>query len=921
MARWPERGRRVFVAVAVPVLLAVLRGEAVALQGTLVTPVTFIGPVTGQPISFSLYLPPGYAGSSARYPVVYHLHGMGGAHNNPNQLNTVSQSHEDAVAAGRMGPVLIVFPDGDTDSFWADSMDGSRPIETQVVREIVPYVDAHYRTRARRTWRAIQGFSMGGFGAAKFAAKFPRLFSSAVVYDGALVTWAVLQQYHPAIAAAMFGNDETYFNGYSPWHWVPANAAALKASLPFRQVVGTQVGANQSFHSLLLAQGVTSEYLETGCIHTLNCVIGAGGADSWAFIAQAFGASGLWTDEASAPAAPGRALRLDVTALREHLREAPMEGASGEPVVLALPLPGGGFARFEVVEAPILEPALQERFREIRTYRGQGRDDRSASVRLDLTPRGFHAMILSSQGTTLIDPLVEGDTSRYVVRAKREAAPPGERFRCLTGDRDRLAPPSPVEAPAALPLGDTLRTFRFALAGDGEYTARVCLPAPPGIPCALAQMATGVNRVTGILEREVAARLVLIANEPVIIYTDPATDPYTNGDPAAMREENQANLDAVIGSPNYDIGHAFGTGGGGIAVIGGVCLAAHKGRAATGRPDPIGDPFYVDYVAHEIGHHIGANHSFNGTTLFCNGNRFAPTAWEPGSGSTIMSYSGLCDIENVQIDSDDYYYVGSQIEISNFLTGVGALCTANTPTGNTIPTVSAGPDWVIPKSTPFTLTASAADPDGDALTIAWEEMDLGAAGPPNTDNGNRPIFRTYKPDPSPSRTFPRLDYILNFDNTPPTIPVSESLPTTSRSMQFRATVRDNRSGGGGVASDVMVANVYSGAGPFKVTVPDSGLTWNQGSTQLVAWNVANTDVPPVSCTVVDIRLSTDGGLSFPIVLAAGTPNDGSEAIVVPSVTTGTARVKVACAGVPFFDISNSNFSIVVPVELQGFSVE
>jgi S-formylglutathione hydrolase FrmB len=277
------------MALAVLACTAVFAAEALALQGTVVTPVTFIGPVTGETISFSMYLPPGYADGSQRYPVVYHLHGMGGAHNNPNQLNTVSQSHEDAVAASRMKPAIIVFPDGDTDSFWADSHDGARRIETHVVREILPYVDAQYRTRAGRAWRAVQGFSMGGFGASKLAAKFPGLFSSSVVYDGALVTWAVMQQFHPGIAAAMFNGDEAYFNQYSPWYWVPVNAERLRDRVPFRQVVGTQVGSNQSFHTLLLSQALVSEYRETGCAHTLNCVMAAGGADSWSFIAGAFG--------------------------------------------------------------------------------------------------------------------------------------------------------------------------------------------------------------------------------------------------------------------------------------------------------------------------------------------------------------------------------------------------------------------------------------------------------------------------------------------------------------------------------------------------------------------------------------------------------------------------------------------------------
>jgi S-formylglutathione hydrolase FrmB len=281
MPRWR------FLAVCVPVL-SLLAREASALQGTVITPVTFVGPVTGDSISFSLYLPPDYAVGSARYPVVYHLHGMGGAHNNINQLNTVSQSHEDAVAEGRIEPVIIVFPDGDTDSFWADSRDGTRRIETHVVREIVPYVDANYRTRATRTERAIQGFSMGGFGAAKFASKFPNLFCSSVIYDGALVTWAVVQRFHPTVAASMFGNDEAYFDQHSPWHWVPENADVLRTSVPFRQVVGSLVGSNQSFRTLLQAEGLVSEYVETGCTHTLNCVVASGGADSWSFIAASF---------------------------------------------------------------------------------------------------------------------------------------------------------------------------------------------------------------------------------------------------------------------------------------------------------------------------------------------------------------------------------------------------------------------------------------------------------------------------------------------------------------------------------------------------------------------------------------------------------------------------------------------------------
>jgi S-formylglutathione hydrolase FrmB len=306
--------------------------NAHALQGTLVTPVTFLGPVTGKTISFSLYLPPGYSGGSTRYPVVYHLHGMGGVHSNSNQLTVVSQSHEDAVDAGRMGRAIIVFPDGAVDSFWADSRDGARRIETNVVLEIVPYVDAHYRTLASREQRAIEGFSMGGFGAAKFASKFPHLFSAGMVYDGAIVTWAVLVQFHPSVASSMFGNSESYFNQYSPWHWVTQNAATLQSDVPFRQVVGTQVGANQNFRDHLLTHGITPEYLETGCEHTINCLFSSGGADSWSFIAASFG-------NTPTPTATATATATSTATPTTNPSATPTANPSGTPGSTATPTP------------------------------------------------------------------------------------------------------------------------------------------------------------------------------------------------------------------------------------------------------------------------------------------------------------------------------------------------------------------------------------------------------------------------------------------------------------------------------------------------------------------------------------------------------------------------------------------------------
>jgi hypothetical protein len=452
--------------------------------------------------------------------------------------------------------------------------------------------------------------------------------------------------------------------------------------------------------------------------------------------------------------------------------------------------------------------------------------------------------------------------------------------------------------------GTQMRTYRLALAATGEYTAFY----GGTVAGALAGMVTTMNRVNSIYERDLAVHMNLVANDNLLIYTDAATDPYTNRDGVAMLSQNQTNLTNIIGTGNYDIGHVFSTGGGGVAYLGVVCASTLKARGVTGLSAPVGDAFDVDYVAHEMGHQFGGNHTFNGSTSNCGGgNRNAGTAYEPGSGSTIMGYAGICGAEDLQPHSDDYFHAGNQAEMITFLTsGGGSTCGVVTSTGNTVPTASAGPDFTIPANTPFSLTAFSIDgyPNNPTLTYAWEEFDLGAASPPNTDDGSRPIFRSFPPASSPTRTFPRLSSLVSN-----TLPLGESLPTTNRAMTFRVTVRDNAAGGGATNSDDMVLSVTTAAGPFVVTAPNTAVTWPRGTSQAVTWNVANTSAAPVSTASVKITLSTDGGLTYPTVLAASTPNNGSATITVPNVVTTMARVRVEAIGNVFFDISNVNFTI------------
>lgn len=618
-----------------------------------------------------------------------------------------------------------------------------------------------------------------------------------------------------------------------------------------------------------------------------------------------------------------RTVALAPAALAAILDRAPDEVPGGLPrseAVLSLPIPSGGFGRFRIEKSPVLEPDLAAKFPEIRTYRGQGVDDPYATVRLDRTPAGFHAQVLSAaSGAIYVDPYRRGDTTNHVVYFRKDfARPSGKLFRCsVTGNE---VPPTGAR-PAALGLapldstGPTLLTYRIAIAATGEYTAF----HGGTVANALAAIATTLNRVDGVYEREVAIRMVLVGNENLVVYTNAATDPYTNDDPGALLGENQTNLDAVIGSASYDIGHVFSTGGGGLAGLGVVCLAGYKAQGETGSSAPVGDPFDIDYVAHEIGHQWGANHTFNGTTGACSGNRAASAAYEPGSGSTIMAYAGICGAEDLQSNSDAIFHGRSFDEIVAYSrTGSGNACGTPTSTGNGAPTVNAGASHTVPKGTPFTLTGSATDPDGDALTYLWEEYDLGTAAPPNTDNGNRPIFRDFTPTTSPARTLPRLADVLSGTPT-----FGESLPTTSRTMTFRLTARDNRAGGGGVSSSTTTVAVSSAAGPFAVTAPSTAVSWNSGSTQTITWDVLGTNAAPVSCTNVDILLSTDGGNTFPTTVVAATPNDGTESVTVPSVaTTSQARVKVACTGNIFFAVSRPDFTInATPVELLQMQIE
>jgi hypothetical protein len=624
-----------------------------------------------------------------------------------------------------------------------------------------------------------------------------------------------------------------------------------------------------------------------------------------------------------------QALTLDVAGLRAALATAPLEGqAAAAPLVLALPLPNGGTGQFALRQSSVLAPELAARFPEIRTYAGVGLDDASASVRLDLTPQGFHAQVLTGAGLSFyIDPVRRTDARHYLSFYQRDmnraatGAAPACGFEPTAGNvkagiARRVA--KATQTTAARSSGPVLRTYRLALACTPEYAAT----KGNTLVSVLAGEVTTVNRVVGVYERELAVRLVLVPNNDQLVFLNgtgrqPARR-YSNDDGEAMLVQNQFTVDSIIGNANYDIGHVVSTGGGGVAFLGVVCNPTDKARGVTGSANPVGDAFDIDYVAHEMGHQFGGNHPFNGDTEQCAfPNRNPLTAWEPGSGTTIMAYAGICGPANdLQQNSDPTFHTGNYEEIQDFLSTT--TCATTQATGNTPPTVTAPASGkTLPIGTPFKLTATATDAENDALTYSWEELDLGSTGAPTTaqvPGDNVPLFRSFNPTPSPTRYFPRLSNLVAN-----TTLIGERLPTVTRALKFRCTARDEHNGPAGVIggvnfSQLVELTVTSTSGPFVVTAPNTAVSWTGGAAQTVTWNVAGTTNAPVSCARVNLRLSLDGGLTYPVLLAQNEANDGSVVVVAPSLGSAQpqARLMVEAADNYFFDISDVNFTITPP---------
>lgn len=618
-----------------------------------------------------------------------------------------------------------------------------------------------------------------------------------------------------------------------------------------------------------------------------------------------------------------QAVELDRWILESTLDAAPMEfteAARQAPVTLTLPTPDGAFERFSVVESPIAHPDLYRWVAEqgypMKTYKLASLDRPATSGRADWGGyNGFHAMVTAPEGGTyFIDTLWQGEETQYasyLSRNNERAA--GKEWHCgfqspteaeiATGDYAFL---EVDHSPDMRGSGGALRVYRAAVSAAGEYTNFFGGDTAKALT---GGVMTTVNRVSQVYERDLSIRLSLVANNNLLIYPNPSTDPFNlAGDVFA---QNTSVLNSNIGSGNYDIGHLVANGDGGFASLGSVCSGTRKAWGFTGSNIPVGDNYDIDYVAHEMGHQFGGDHTFNGQTGSCGGgNRTGSSAYEPGSGATIMAYAGICSPDDLQAHSDDFFHRRSLDQIRSFVASSGN-CSANTANVNpNAPVADAGPNYTIPLATPFELTpgvAVATDADGDALTYCWEQYDLGAAASTTSgDLGSGPIIRSWDPTTEPVRIVPRKNTMLGNQSAAR----GEILPTTARTLNFRLTVRDNNPAGGRESDDQTTLTVVNPGGLFRVTFPNTNVAL--GNDIVVTWTVANTDMAPISAANVDIWLSTNGGQDFDTLLLANTPNDGSETVILPFVDTTTARIKVKASNNIFFDVSNTNFAILGP---------
>jgi len=620
----------------------------------------------------------------------------------------------------------------------------------------------------------------------------------------------------------------------------------------------------------------------------------------------------------------------------EAALSAQLSGLSNVPAngqVIELPMPDGTLMNFKVWATSVMPAALAAKYPELRTFTAEAVDNPGITAKLDFTEFGFHAMIFNGTNVSFVDPADNVHSGQYMVHYKRDEVREFDKVsKCLV-QRKIAGNEKIMEEPARKMAGRTsngyvLRTYRLALACSHQYAQAVTGSGNPTIAQVLSKMITSLNRVNGVYERELSITMNLVANEdtliwPVVTGSVNGADPFDaiNSDAGSCLSTNQTVCDTRIGTPNYDLGHVFTTGAGGLSEVGVACDPLYKAQSVTGQPDPEGDGFDIDYVSHEMGHEYGADHPFNdGVYGSCtSGNIYPLTAYEPGSGSTIMAYAGICPPDDLQPHSDAYFHSANLKEIQYYITNGGDGCAVKTATANKLVDIpSFAASYTIPYRTPFELTAPAVtDSVADSpITYCWEQLNLGDVG---TDLLNThfsgPIFRSYYPTLSPTRIFPENSMVLAgvLSNAGTEGAEGEKAPDTARYLTFGLTMRDIYLGTGCflIPDDTIHLDVINTGSGFSVTSQNTtGNSMTGNSAQEITWNVANTNRSPINAASVDIYMSVDGGNTWKYHIGSFL-NNGKALVTMPNPDTAvtTARIKIKGSGNVFFNVNSENFTV------------
>lgn len=630
------------------------------------------------------------------------------------------------------------------------------------------------------------------------------------------------------------------------------------------------------------------------------------------------------------PASSWLSLELDEASMLQTLKRA--QGETSTNVVV--PMADGSLVTCVVWQSEVLPYKLARKYPGIKTYAGYVEGAKNEWVRLDYTYRGFHATIGTAKGIAAVTPAQPGASNIYQAFYKKDQPTQGihecgfdllPRNNEYTDERIKARAFGPgmqqeIRHARQKYAGNRL-LFRFAVAATGEYSAN----HGGTKPTVLSDITTSVNNLNALVGRDMNLQFQLVADNDDIIFLNAGSDPYSPNAAFRMLDSNQAVCDRIIGAANYDLGHVVTHGRfGGIASSPATCFAGFKGQGYSSNIPSSGPTFDVDYLAHEVGHQLGAPHNFSATSCF---NVRTGALNEPGSGTTIMCYAGTCSgADNVEGNSEAMYH---SINIADYASYVSSpffgACPTSVPTGNSLPVANAGGNVTIPRNTPFQLVGSATDGNnpGD-LTYSWEQIDGGGsetAGSPSPDSTNNALFRTFLPQTTPIRTFPNIADLASGATTR-----WEVLPDTGRTMNFSLIVRDNftflGASTGDIDTDDIAVTVDNTSGPFEVTYPTGGESLSAGFSYTITWNVAGSAgyAPNVA-----IELSDDGGLTYPYTLLASTPNDGSELIIMPGLVSSTSRIRVRSAGSGhfFFDISDTDFDIsgTLPITLGTLNAQ